>query len=76
MSASASTRVDRTWKLNLAFVWIGVFVGLVGAGFVFPFIPFYIKELGVTGESRVAFYTSLTASVTGLSLTLTAPSSE
>ena len=62
-----------SWKLNLVFVWIGVFVGLMGANFVFPFIPFYIKELGVTQESRVAFYTSLTASVTGLSLTLTAP---
>lgn len=61
------------WKLNLAGVWVGVFVGLVGAGFVFPFIPFYIKELGVTKESEVAFYTSLTASATGLSLTITAP---
>jgi DHA1 family multidrug resistance protein-like MFS transporter len=48
-------------------------VGLVGAGFVFPFIPFYIKELGVTDEGRVGLYTSLTASATGLSLTLTAP---
>jgi len=62
-----------SWQVNLAFIWFGVFVGLVGAGFVFPFIPFYIKELGVTSESEVAFYTSLTASVTGLSLTLTAP---
>lgn len=62
-----------SWKLNLAFIWVGVFVGLMGANFVFPFIPFYIKELGVTDESGVAFYTSLTASATGLSLTLTAP---
>ena len=61
------------WRRNLAFVWFGVFVGLVGAGFVFPFIPFYIKELGVTSEPKVALYTSLTASATGLSLTLTSP---
>ncbi|MEO8540129.1 MAG: MFS transporter [bacterium] len=64
---------DGTWRVNLTFVWIGVFVGLMGANFVFPFIPFYIKELGVKDESRVAFYASLTASATGLSLTLTAP---
>ncbi|MGE0599361.1 MAG: MFS transporter [Dehalococcoidia bacterium] len=65
---------DTRWKQNLVFVWFGVFVGLVGAGFVFPFIPFYIKdELGVSGESKIAFYTSLTASATGLSLTITAP---
>jgi len=62
-----------SWKRNLLFIWIGVFVGLMGANFVFPFIPFYIKELGVTGESKIAWYTSLTAAATGLSLTITAP---
>ncbi|MBK9610398.1 MFS transporter [Candidatus Amarobacter glycogenicus] len=72
-SATRSPAPGSRWKQNLAFVWIGVFVGLMGANFVFPFIPFYIKELGVTKESEVAFYTSLTASATGLSLTLTAP---
>lgn len=61
------------WKRNLAFIWVGVFVGLLGANFVFPFIPFYIEELGVSDKSSIAFYTGLTASVTGLSLTLTAP---
>ncbi len=60
-------------RRNLVFIWVGVFVGLMGANFVFPFIPFFIQELGVTDESRVAFYTGITASATGLSLTLTAP---
>lgn len=61
------------WQTNLLFIWIGVFVGLLGANFVFPFIPFFLKdELGVS-DSRVSYYTGLTASVTGLSLTLTAP---
>jgi MFS family permease len=61
------------WRANLVFIWIGVFVGLLGANFVFPFIPFFLKdELGV-GDDRVSYYTGLTASVTGLSLTLTAP---
>jgi len=73
VSVGRDRRVQVPWQQNLAFIWIGVFVGLMGANFVFPFIPFYIKELGVTGESKVAFYTSLTASATGLSLTLTAP---
>ncbi|MBI5948789.1 MAG: MFS transporter [Chloroflexi bacterium] len=61
------------WKRNLAFIWIGVFVGLLGANFVFPFIPFYIKELGVEDKARIAYFTGLTGSATGLSLTLTAP---
>jgi MFS transporter, DHA1 family, multidrug resistance protein len=61
------------WRRNLAFVWIGVFVGLVGASFVFPFMQFYIQELGVTEQSRVAYLTGITASAAGLSLTITAP---
>ena len=75
MTVSSSVRRSDSgaWKRNLLFIWIGVFVGLMGANFVFPFIPFYIQELGVTDKSEVAFYTGLTASATGLSLTLTAP---
>lgn len=73
MPARAASPDGRSWKRNLVFVWIGVFVGLMGANFVFPFIPFYIQELGVSDKSEVAFYTGLTASATGLSLTLTAP---
>lgn len=65
--------LEGAWKRNLAFIWIGVFVGLLGANFVFPFIPFYIRELGVTDKSQIAYYTGLSGSVTGLSLTLTAP---
>ena len=73
MPSTAAHGDAGAWKRNLVFIWIGVFVGLMGANFVFPFIPFYIKELGVKDQSQVAFYTGLTASATGLSLTLTAP---
>ncbi|MFN0148460.1 MAG: MFS transporter [Dehalococcoidia bacterium] len=62
-----------SWKVNLAFIWVGVFVGLLGANFVFPFIPFYIEELGVHEPGRIALWTSLSASATGASLFLTAP---
>jgi len=61
------------WRRNLLFVWIGVFVGLLGANFVFPFIPFYIRDLGITDKSQVTYFTGLSGSATGLSLTLTAP---
>jgi MFS transporter, DHA1 family, multidrug resistance protein len=78
-AASSSLSVDEEpqdysgWQRNLLFVWIGVFVGLMGASFVFPFVPFYIQSLGVEDKSQVAYYTGITASATGLSLTLTAP---
>lgn len=72
-ASSSDGYAGHSWKRNLVFIWIGVFVGLLGANFVFPFMPFYIQELGVTGKAEVSYYTGLTASVTGLSLTLTAP---
>ena len=73
VTSPLTAALDGAWKRNLAFIWIGVFVGLLGANFVFPFIPFYIKELGVSDKSQIAYYTGLSGSVTGLSLTLTAP---
>jgi MFS family permease len=69
----AHTTPTISWKVNLAFIWVGVFVGLLGANFVFPFIPFYIEDLGVHDPGRIALWTSLSASVTGVSLFLTAP---
>lgn len=76
VEAATGDALDRfagTWKRNLVFIWIGVFVGLLGANFVFPFMPAYIKELGITDKSERAYYTGITASAAGLSLTLTAP---
>ncbi len=63
----------RSWKVNLSFIWLGVFVGLLGANFVFPFVPFYVRELGVTDKGDIATWTSLSGSATGVSLFLTAP---
>lgn len=71
--ASATVTLDFPWRRNLLFVWFGLFAGMLGANFVFPFIPFFIDELGIDGESRIAFWTGLAGSATGLSLTLTAP---
>jgi DHA1 family multidrug resistance protein-like MFS transporter len=61
------------WRRNLGFIWFGVFVALLGGTFVFPFVPSFIEELGVTERSRIAYYTGLCASITGLSLAVSAP---
>lgn len=73
MTTVTTTPDFNGWQRNLLFIWIGVFVGLMGANFIFPFIPFYLQELGVEDPSQVALLTGITASATGLSLTLTAP---
>lgn len=72
-AATAVTPSNISWRKNLAFIWIGVFVGLLGANFVFPFMPLYIKELGIHDKSQVAYFTGIASSVSGLSLAITAP---
>ena len=62
-----------SWRVNLGFIWLGTFVGLLGANFVFPYLPFYIESLGIEDEGRVAFWTGVLGSATGLTLTLSAP---
>jgi len=72
-TAAPDPAIYANWRINLLFIWFGVFVGLMGANFVFPFIPFFIKDLGVTDQGEIGWWTSLSASATGLSLTITAP---
>lgn len=36
------------WRKNLYSIWIAQFFAMVGMSMVVPFLPFYIRELGVT----------------------------
>ena len=42
------------WERNLYAVWVGQFLALMGASLVFPFIPFFIGDLGVEGADEGA----------------------
>jgi len=44
---------DQPWQLTLAVVFIAQFLSIVGFAFTLPFLPFYIRELGVTDERLV-----------------------
>ncbi len=37
-----------SWKRNLYSLWTTEFLAVLGISFVLPFLPFYIRELGVT----------------------------
>ena len=51
-SALTGNGAPMPWKRNLAFIWIGVFVGLLGANFVFPSCPFTSKSSGLATHRR------------------------
>lgn len=63
-----------SWKRNLYSTWSVVFIGLLGASLVFPFMPFYIQEdLGVESAGEAAFWTGAMATSTGLAMFFFSP---
>jgi DHA1 family multidrug resistance protein-like MFS transporter len=48
-----------TWKKNLYSLWIAQFLALSGMSFIIPFIPFYIQQLGVTGQKQVIMWSGI-----------------
>ena len=62
-----------TWEKNLYAVWVGQFLALMGANLVFPFIPFFIGDLGVEDKSDQALWTGVSSAATGAMLFISSP---
>ena len=49
----------KPWERNLYSLWFGRFVAVAGLTMVMPFLPLYIRELGITGEETVKLWSGL-----------------
>jgi len=47
------------WKKNLYSIWIAQFVAMVGMSMVVPFLPFYIRELGITNQDELEHWSGI-----------------
>ena len=47
------------WQKNLYSIWAAQFLAAVGLSMVLPFLPFYIRELGVNGDKAVKIWSGL-----------------
>jgi MFS transporter, DHA1 family, multidrug resistance protein len=47
------------WKKNLYVLWGTQFLAMVGMNLIVPFLPFYIRQLGVTNDQELARWTGL-----------------
>jgi DHA1 family multidrug resistance protein-like MFS transporter len=54
----------KSWKGNLAATAVAQFLCIVGWNAAIPFMPLYIRELGVTGAGQVELWSGLLASAT------------
>lgn len=62
-----------TWEKNLYAVWVAQFLALMGANLVFPFIPFFVKDLGIESDSEAALWSGVLATATGVTLFISSP---
>lgn len=42
------------WKYNLYIIWVGQFIAMMGMSMVVPFLPLYIRELGLEDPQQIA----------------------
>ena len=61
------------WRRNLFAIATAQFIALGGANLVFPFMPFYVQDLGVTDPDHVAIWSGLLATATGTMLFIFSP---
>lgn len=47
------------WRKNLYVVWVAQFIAMVGMNLVIPFLPFYIRDLGVGAHKDVVRWSGL-----------------
>lgn len=52
-------RFQETWERNLLFLALSQFIAMMGMNACVPFLPLYIRELGVVGESAQRFWSGL-----------------
>src|SRR5436190_11920582 len=52
------------WQRNVWALSLSVFIAFVGFQFFSPFLPLYIRELGVTDPATIALWSGLIAAVT------------
>src|SRR5262245_37920149 len=53
-----------SWQRNVWALTLTVFISFVGFQFFSPFLPLYLRELGVTDPAKIALWSGLQAAVT------------
>jgi DHA1 family multidrug resistance protein-like MFS transporter len=61
------------WKRTFISAFIAQVLSVVGFAFAFPFIPFFIRDLGVTERSEQIMWAGTVQAAAGLTLALFAP---
>lgn len=62
-----------SWKRTFYAAWVAQIFSITGFSFVLPFMPDYIRTLGVQGEASIARWAGLVSAATALTMAVFAP---
>lgn len=48
-----------SWKKNLIIVWVCQFVAMIGMSAIVPFLPLFVRQLGITSLEETAYWSGL-----------------
>lgn len=60
------------WRVTLPVMWVAQVSSIMGFSFVMPFIPFFVRELGVS-ERTVPLWAGLTGTAAGVAMSIMGP---
>jgi DHA1 family multidrug resistance protein-like MFS transporter len=63
----------QTWQRNLYTLCAAEFIALAGLSVVFPFLPYYVQELGVTGLDEIEFWSGALLTAMGVAMAIFSP---
>jgi len=61
------------WKRNLIIAWVAQFLCVTGLSICLPFIPFYIRELGITDTNQVNMWAGAIMSGCSIAMAVVSP---
>ncbi|MBA7646127.1 Multidrug resistance protein MdtG [subsurface metagenome] len=61
------------WQKNLYILWFTQFLSLTGFGFMMPFIPLYLQELGISSSTELRIWVGLITAIPSLFMGVMAP---
>ncbi len=62
-----------TWKRNLYVIWFAELVAIAGFAVVFPFLPYYVQELGITELHEIELWSALVIAAQAVTMAIFAP---
>jgi DHA1 family multidrug resistance protein-like MFS transporter len=62
-----------TWKRNLYVIWVAELVAIAGFAVIFPFLPYYVQELGITELHEVELWSGLLYASQAVTMAIFAP---